>query len=183
MFVLADPASAMEHTPTGTPVGVDDPYEHAGRCDHATADGRCRFAFENPLRDPAFTADRRSDDFLCPVSDESWSWQDCPHYRSRSSRGECARCGLEERLSPGESRPLLEEHHLSYPDAPTTHEITVTLCRWCHAKIHHSWARISDDVRPDADAIAAFENRRSDELSELEFTTAKTRRPDNNRTG
>ncbi|MFW5905564.1 MAG: DUF7097 family protein, partial [archaeon] len=55
------------------------------------------------------------------------------------------------------------------------HEITVTLCRWCHAKVHNSWARIDDDVNPDPQAIAALERRRSNELSELGFETAANR--------
>jgi len=29
----------MEKAPGGSPVGVDDPYEHVGRCDHLTDEG------------------------------------------------------------------------------------------------------------------------------------------------
>lgn len=49
------------------------------------------------------------------------------------------------------------------------------LCRWCHAKVHDSWARITDDVNPDPEALAAKEGRRSVELKESEFTTAADR--------
>lgn len=174
----------MERTPSGTPVGVDDPYDHAGVCDHVTGEGTCRYAFEHPEQDPAFARDRRDAGFACPVvsedTDESWAWEDCPHFRSRSTERRCERCGLEERPRATEDdRPLLEEHHLSYPNAETLeHEITVFLCRWCHAKIHHSWARITDDVNPDMEAIAALENRRSQELPEFEFPSAKDRYDD-----
>lgn len=105
----------MERTPTGTPVGVDDPYDHAGRCDH------------------------------------------------------------------------LEAHHLSYGgrggdgsgdgDEPS-HEITVALCRWCHTKVHKSFARIDDDAAPDVEAIAEREGRRTKELDELGFQTARDRAGD-----
>ena len=72
-------------------------------------------------------------------------------------------------------RPLLEEHHLAYTEQPTRHEITVVLCRWCHAKVHGSWARVTDDVGPDPEAIAAAEDRRSRELEELAFAPASER--------
>ena len=75
-------------------------------------------------------------------------------------------------------RPLLEEHHLAYPEGSTPHEITVYLCRWCHAKVHRSWARITDDVGPDPEAIAEKEERRSRELDELEFRAASERLAD-----
>lgn len=55
------------------------------------------------------------------------------------------------------------------------HEITVALCRWCHAKVHKSWARVDDDVSPDPEAIAAREERRSEELAEASFRTAAER--------
>ena len=170
----------MERTPSGTSVGVDDPYEHAGVCDHLTGDGNCRYAFEFPEHDPAFASDRRAEEFACPVvSDQGdWDWRDCPHFRSRSNGSECARCGLEElrNLQDGE-RPLLEEHHLSYPDAESLdHEITVHLCRWCHAKVHNSWARITDDAGADPEALAEREGRRSRELEELDFRSAADRR-------
>ncbi|MFB6173164.1 MAG: hypothetical protein ABEI39_00825 [Halobacteriales archaeon] len=166
----------MEHTPSGTPVGVDDPYEHAGVCDHLTGEGTCRFAFEHPEQDPAFARERRAEDLACPVAEGEWDWADCPHFRSRSTDRECARCGLEERRAAHEdARPLLEEHHLSYPDDEAAHEITVFLCRWCHAKVHGSWARITDDASPDPEAIAAREERRGREREEFAFETAAER--------
>jgi hypothetical protein len=202
----------MERTPTGTPVGVDDPYAHADRCDHLTGDGRCRFALERPGDgegrcpsssrqsagdgegrcppssrqsagdDPAFVAARRDDDYACVVADEDTTWRDCPHYRSTTDGRECRRCGLEEvRLAHEDARPLLEEHHLSYGaeerdgDDDPAHEITVSLCRWCHAKVHAGWARVDDDVNPDAEALAAREERRSTEQAEFGFRTAAER--------
>ena len=90
------------------------------------------------------------------------------------------RCGLEERrLAHDDVRPLLEEHHLSYAgDASIGHEITVHLCRWCHAKVHRSWARVDDDVAPDPEALAEREARRSRELDELAFRSAAERYED-----
>lgn len=172
----------MEQTPSGTPVGVDDPYEHAGVCDHLTGDGTCRLAAERPALDPMFARRREAEAFACPVvSDETrecWDWPDCPHFRSRSTDRQCARCGLEERrMAHDDSRPLLEEHHLSYRNADALdHEITVFLCRWCHAKVHNSWARVTDDVGPDPEAVAALEGRRTRELEELSFRSAAERR-------
>ena len=167
----------MKKTPSGTAVGVDDPYAHVGRCDHATDDGRCRFPLEHPGEDPLFADDRRADEFACPVAAEEWEWADCPHFQDTGRDRECARCGLEERRDAHESAtPLLEEHHLAYADARDLgHEITVTLCRWCHAKVHNSWARVGDDANPDPDAVAEAETRRSKELSELSFETAAER--------
>ena len=187
----------MEETPAGTSVGVDDPYEHAGVCDRLTDDGRCRFAFEHPEQDEAFARERRADEFACPVVDpgSDWEWADCPHFRSRNRDRECVRCGLEERrMAHSDERPLLEEHHLSYADGlrpssdqnaarsddaqggeTLSHEITVYLCRWCHAKVHDSWARVTDDVSPDPEAVAEKENRRSREQSELGFESAAER--------
>jgi hypothetical protein len=189
----------MEKTPTGTTVGVDDPYAHVGRCDHLTDAGKCRFAVEQGDRDPAFADARSAEDFQCPVAgdlDEEgltgpWEWADCPHFRCRDHgrRGasgatasrECARCGLEaRRLAHSDERPLLEEHHLSYAaaaseDGEPSHEITVVLCRWCHSKVHDSWARIDDDVNPDAEAIAEAEARRAREQDELDFSSAAER--------
>ena len=200
----------MEKTPSGTSVGVDDPYTHVDRCDHCTDEGRCRFAVEQGDRDPEF-ADRLSRrEFRCPVVSEApsasreatrehgtldeegltgpWEWADCPHFRSRDHDRECARCGLEEvRLAHDDERPLLEEHHLSYRSGGSggegagrgrddlDHEITVYLCRWCHAKIHDSWARITDDANPDPEAIAEREGRRSREQEELGFQSAAER--------
>src|SRR6056297_1779783 len=106
MSVDAD-RSVMERTPTGTPVGVDDPYDHADRCDHLTDDGRCRFALERagdsegseiPLEagdDPEFVAARRDDDYDCVVAGDA-DWRDCPHYRSTTEGRACRRCGLDE---------------------------------------------------------------------------------------
>jgi len=209
----------MEKTPSGTSVGVDDPYAHVDRCDHCTDEGRCRFAVEHGDRDPAF-ADRLSRvDFLCPVvhavsgvPDERtgekrteseatrkrgdgeagltgpWEWADCPHFRCRDRDRECARCGLgERRLAHDDTRPLLEEHHLSYASGSGSsdgdpgesrdpgHEITVYLCRWCHATVHDSWGRVDDDVNPDPEALAERERRRSREQAELGFESAAER--------
>ncbi|SDF19015.1 DUF7097 family protein [Halorientalis regularis] len=179
----------MEKTPTGTAVGVDDPYVHVDRCDHLTDAGKCRFAVEQGDRDPAFADARSAEDFQCPVAgdlDEEgltgpWEWADCPHFRCRDHERECARCGLEaRRLAHSDERPLLEEHHLSYTDSAEedgdpSHEIAVVLCRWCHAKVHDSWARIDDDVNPDAEAIAEAESRRAREQDELSFSSAAER--------
>ncbi|WP_044957359.1 DUF7097 family protein [Halarchaeum acidiphilum] len=188
----------MKKTPTGTAVGVDDPYAHAGVCDHVTGDGECRYAFEHPEHDRDFAAERASADYRCPAAAGDCEWCDCPHYRSTSDERECARCGLEARRDAhGDGRPLLEEHHLSYADeereaadrangdragrgadSSAAHEITVVLCRWCHAAVHDAWARIDDDASPSAEALAAAEGRRSDELAELGFETAAERRGD-----
>ncbi len=168
----------MERTPSGTSVGVDDPYEHAGRCDHLTDDGKCRFALEHAEKQPSFAADRRRDDYRCPAADpgDPWDWSDCPHYRFRARNRECARCGLTaKRMAHTAERPLLEEHHLSYPEGEAPHEITVYLCRWCHAKVHDSWARVDDDVEPDPEALAELEARRSREQRELGFESAADR--------
>ncbi|WP_207588134.1 DUF7097 family protein [Halomontanus rarus] len=174
----------MEKTPQGTSVGVDDPYEFAGLCDHLTGEGTCRYAFDHYEHDPEFARERAADDYECHVVDPesdgpcAGTWADCPHFRSRNHDRECVRCGLEEKLDAHSSeRPLLEEHHLSYAsDGETlTHEITVYLCRWCHAQVHDSWARITDDVSPSPAAIAALEQRRGREMSEFGFETAAER--------
>lgn len=174
----------MERTPTGTPVGVDDPYEHAGGCDHLTGTGTCRYAFEFPGRDPTFASERRAEGYACPIvaaAETDPEFANCPHFRSTTDGTSCVRCGLEERrMATAGDRPLLEEHHLSYASADTDgdtigHEITVSLCRWCHAKVHTSWARITDDVSPDPDALAEREGRRDRELQELAFETAAER--------
>ncbi|MFB6091022.1 MAG: hypothetical protein ABEJ97_08190 [Halobellus sp.] len=186
----------MRETPTGTPVGVDDPYEHAGVCDHLTDDGRCRFALTRAGDDPAFAAARRRADYDCVAAADA-EFRDCPHYRSTTDGRECVRCGLESvRIAHDDSRPLLEEHHLSYGSAiegsagsdgsggsagdeggadEPSHEITVALCRWCHAKVHRSFARIDDDAAPDPEAVAAREERRAKEQSEFGFSTARER--------
>jgi hypothetical protein len=184
----------MEKTPAGTSVGVDDPYAVVDRCDHLTDEGRCRWAREQGQHDPEFADELSARDFRCPVAGDPteegptgpWEWADCPHFRCRSHDRECVRCGLEARpMAHSDERPLLEEHHLSYADGGPTateasgddgaHEITVYLCRWCHAAVHDSWARIDDDVAPDPDAIAERERRRAREQSELDFTSAADR--------
>ncbi|WP_255152550.1 DUF7097 family protein [Halorarius halobius] len=188
----------MEKTPQGTSVGVDDPYQFVERCDHLTDDGRCRYAAEHARHDPEFAAERRADDLRCPAADYEarraseqstgersepgdgeWEWSDCPHFRARNRDRECVRCGLEERRrAHDDERPLLEEHHLEYRDddrRELSHEITVYLCRWCHAKVHDSWARVDDDASPDPEAIAEAEGRRSDEQAEAAFSTAAER--------
>uniref|UniRef100_UPI00373FCE12 DUF7097 family protein n=1 Tax=Halococcus salifodinae TaxID=36738 RepID=UPI00373FCE12 len=144
--------------------------------------------------DPGFAAKRRADDFRCPAADPAgdWDWPDCPHFRARNHSRECARCGIDERrMTHSDERPLLEEHHLSYADTSDgenrnsdgtddepSHEITVSLCRWCHAKIHNSWARLGDDASPDPEAIAAREGRRSREQDEFGFSSAADRYDD-----
>ncbi|EMA62251.1 hypothetical protein DJ71_08845 [Halorubrum sp. E3] len=166
----------MERTPDGTPVGVDDPYAVAGVCDHLTGDGRCRFALTRAGDDPEFAADRRADGYDCHVGADG-EWSACPHYRSTTDAKTCARCGLDDvRLAHDDSRPLVEEHHLSYGGTEAAgHEITVGLCRWCHAKVHKSIARIDDDASPAPEAIAERERRRGAELSESAFETASER--------
>ncbi|HET7322785.1 MAG TPA: hypothetical protein VFJ06_00450 [Halococcus sp.] len=170
----------MKKTPAGTSVGVADPYAFVERCDHLTDDGRCRYAIDHGQHDPEFARERRTDEFRCPVvADEGpdWNWKDCPHFRARNRSRECVRCGLgERRIAHTDEHPLLEEHHLSYADDESlSHEITVFLCRWCHAKIHTSWARIDDDANPDAEALAVQEARRSREQEELDFSSAGER--------
>lgn len=171
----------MEKTPKGTSVGVDDPYGVVERCDHVTDDGRCRFAVDHAQHDPEFAHERKVDGLRCPAADPEgdWGWADCPHFRARQRSRECVRCGLEERrLAHEDERPLLEEHHLEYRDddrKDLAHEVTVYLCRWCHAKIHDSWARIDDDVSPDPEAIAEAEGRRSREHAEFGFESAAER--------
>lgn len=170
----------MEKTPTGTPVGVDDPYDVAGRCDHLTNDGRCRYALQYAGNDPKFAAERRAADYDCVAAGDDCEWRDCPHYRATTDGRECVRCGLEEvRMAHESTRPLLEEHHLSYgsgiDDEEVSHEITVSLCRWCHAKVHDSFARIDDDASPDVEALAAREERRSKEAEEFGFQSARER--------
>jgi hypothetical protein len=166
----------MERTPEGTSVGVDDPYEFAGPCDHLTNDGRCRFALDRAGHDPEFADERRRAGYSCVAADDDAAWRDCPHYRSTTDGCACRRCGLEEvRIAHEAARPLLEEHHLSYHDRGTSHEITVTLCRWCHAKVHNSFARIDDAAAPTAEALAAREERRSRERAEFGFDSARER--------
>ena len=171
----------MEETPDGTPVGVDDPYEVAGQCDHLTSDGRCRFALNHAGRDPEFASERAAEEYACHVG-ETAEWAACPHYRWTTDGSACRRCGLEEvRIAHDERRPLIEEHHLSYAGSESStksHELTVALCRWCHAKVHKSGARIDDDVAPDPDAVAEREQRRAAETEELSFQSARERAED-----
>lgn len=173
----------MERTESGTSVGVDDPYEFVDRCDYLS-EGRCRFAVEYAEHDQQFARERRAEEFQCPVAGDPtedgptgpWDWQDCPQFRCRNRETVCLRCGLtEQRLAHDEQRPLLEEHHLSYAKNGG-HEITVVLCRWCHARVHNSWGRIDDDVSPDPAALAAQEARRSKQHEELGFESAAKRR-------
>ena len=183
---------AVKETPSGTPVGVDDPYDAAGVCDHLTSDGRCRFALTRAGDDPQFARERERDEYACLAGEET-PFRECPHYRSTTDGRECRRCGLEEvRMAHDNSRPLLEEHHLSYgssegsdrsaddrrtsDDGETSHEITVALCRWCHAKIHAGNGRIDDDATPDPDARAERAARRQVEREEAGFQTAAQRR-------
>ncbi|GGO01658.1 MULTISPECIES: DUF7097 family protein [Haloarcula] len=181
----------MEKAPGGTSVGVDDPYDHVDRCDFVTDEGKCRWAREHGHHDPDFADARSAEAFRCPAAvgpdgeteGAEWDWGDCPHFRCRNRDRECIRCGLEERrLAHSEERPLLEEHHLSYDETregeDLAHEITVYLCRWCHSKVHNSWARVDDDVNPDPEAIAEKEGRRSKEQSEMGFQSAAERYDD-----
>jgi len=181
--------SASSNADPPRSVGVEDPYSVVERCDFLTDDGRCRFAVEHGDRDPAFADARSREEFRCPVAGEQteegltgpWEWADCPHFRCRDRDRQCLRCSLEEvRLAHDDARPLLEEHHLSYADGNSTddelsHEITVYLCRWCHAKVHDSWARIDGDASPDPEAIAEREQRRAREQAELGFESAAER--------
>ena len=53
------------------------------------------------------------------------------------------------------------------------HEIIVILCRWCHAKVHKSGARINDEVEPDRKALEMMEERKSAEMDETKFESAR----------
>lgn len=165
----------MKRTPSGTPVGVDDPLEVVDRCDWVTQDGRCRMALERPDAEPRLTSERRADDYRCPHVEAS-SWTDCVGFVSRDRGRRCARCGLEARPMAHDpsARSLLEEHHISYPDTEET-EITVSLCRWCHAKVHAGDARVDDDADPDPAALDERNRRREIEREES-FSTAAERR-------
>jgi hypothetical protein len=194
----------MEKAPGGSSVGVDDPYAHVDRCDHLTDDGRCRWAREHGHEDPEFADARSAEGFICPVvidpeeaappaasparSGETaeelpgpWAWKECPHFSCQDHERKCRRCGLARRpASLSADQPLLEEHHLSYAtdrtdDEAVSHEITVYLCRWCHATVHNSWGRIDDDAAPDPEAIAEREQRIAREQAELGFESAADR--------
>lgn len=164
----------MKRTPSGTPVGTDDPLEAVERCDWVTGDGRCRFALDRADADPAFASDRRANDYRCPYVDGR-AWSECPHARLRLRSRRCARCGLEDRpiAHDPDATALLHEHHLAYPEADGI-EVTVTVCRWCHAKIHRQAARLDDEAEPDPDALAELERRRQLERAET-FTPASAR--------
>ncbi|MFW6153569.1 MAG: DUF7097 family protein, partial [Halobacteriota archaeon] len=86
----------MKRTPSGTPVGADDPLEVVERCDWVTGEGRCRFALERAEVDPTFARERREDDYRCPFAEER-AWDACEHARVRARSRRCARCGLEDR--------------------------------------------------------------------------------------
>lgn len=165
----------MKRTPKGTPVGVDDPLEVVKRCDWVTQGGRCRFAIQRPEASPAFAAERRRDEYRCPFVDEDQDWSECEEFTSRDRGRRCVRCGLEARPNRLDSsdRSLLEEHHIAYEDVDGT-EITVTLCRWCHAKVHAGDARIDDEAEPDREAIEELTRRKRQEQEES-FSTAAER--------
>ena len=170
----------MARTPRGSPIGIEDPYAVVDRCDHCTDRGHCRLAIERPEIDWEFADRLAAVEYACPVADPDgdWAkWSDCPHLERRTTGRACHRCGLEARRDGlSTARPLLEEHHLRYPDQDgLDHEITVALCRWCHAKVHDSWAALTDDVNPDPEAIAERESRRASELAELSFPSASDR--------
>jgi hypothetical protein len=194
----------MEKAPGGSSVGVDDPYAHVDRCDHLTDDGRCRWARERGNTDPEFADELRAQEFRCPVVADPeaetgdttapsspnpagedlpgpWTWKDCPHFACKDHERACHRCGLARRpAAHSDEQPLLEEHHLSYTadkdhQGSLSHEITLYLCRWCHAKVHNSWARIDDDVAPDPEATAEREQRIAREHEELGFESAAKR--------
>jgi hypothetical protein len=161
--------------------------EHGDR-DPAFADARSAAEFRCPVvATEGQDTPRVADEGPAETGDGAglpgpWAWADCPHFRSRQHDRACVRCGLSEvRLAHDDDRPLLEEHHLSYAGGPgesegrPDHEITVYLCRWCHAKVHDSWARVDDDVGPDPEALATREGRRSREQDELGFESAADR--------
>ena len=166
----------MKRTPRGTPVGVDDPLDVVDRCDWVTQDGRCRLALERPDVNHRFVTERRLDEYRCPFIEDERTWTDCEEFTSRDHGRRCARCGLEERpiAHDDSARALLERHHLSYAEADGT-EITVVLCRWCHAKVHAGTARVDDPAEPDRAALAEVERRARLERAES-FTTAADRR-------
>jgi len=170
-----------------------------GHRDPEFADARSAEDFRCPAavgpdgepRETPRVSERESGEQRGPRADDAeWEWADCPHFRCRQHSRECVRCGLEERRDAhSEARPLLEEHHLSYADATGStddgapaHEISVFLCRWCHATVHNSWGRIDDDVAPDPEAVAQQESRRTNERSELGFQSAAERYDDDSET-
>ncbi|QZA87488.1 hypothetical protein K0C01_06575 [Salinarchaeum sp. IM2453] len=159
-------------------VGTDSPYTYVERCDHVTDDGKCRFAFEEFESDPTFAKRLRDDGYRCPAVDpsSSWTWKDCPNLQSTTSSQECVRCGISERRDGYHGdHPIIEEHHLLYPQE-SGHEVTVAVCRWCHAKIHQSGKSLADDADPASEALALRDDRLDQESEELSFETAAKRR-------
>lgn len=156
----------MKETPSGTPVGVEDPYRYVDRCDHVTDEGDCRLT----QRDAEWLGELGGHE--CPVVEGDWGWRDCGRFRCRYHDRCCRRCGLGEKRVWDEN-PLLEEHHLMYGEEG--HEVTVVLCRWCHARVHEG-ARIDDDAEPALEALKEKEVRARREREELGFDTARDRR-------
>lgn len=165
----------MKRTPQGTPVGVDDPMEVVDRCDWVTQSGRCRLVLERPAAHPQLTSEVRADDYRCPFAGDE-TWTACPGFTSRDGGRRCVRCDLEDRphAHDPDARSLLEEHHVAYPDTDGT-EVTVSLCRWCHAKVHAGTARVTDDAEPDEAALAELTRRLQAEHAES-FAPASERR-------
>lgn len=66
--------------------------------------------------------------------------------------------------------------YLEWPDRviATSHEITVSVCRWSHANVHDLRAR-DYDGSPDLEAIAQRDSRRACQQDELSFETAAER--------
>jgi len=178
------PVRAHGKTPQGTSVGVDDPYEFAGVCDHLTGDGKCRYAFDHytsTTPSSLASARMRSTSVLSSTPNRTGRGPTARTFaRATATASAFAAGSREKRIAHDDERPLLEEHHLSYErDGETlSHEITIYLCRWCHSKVHNSWARITDDAGLDPAAIAALEERRSREQSELGFESAAERYDD-----
>lgn len=164
-----------------TYVGVEDPFGYIDSCDYITQKGRCLFAFKKFGEDIEFSKDRKSEDFICPVFEDRWNWSDCPHFKSLNYDDQCRRCGLEE-IRISNEYPLIEQHHILYPDKEKgqTHEITLPLCRWCHARIHNSEASIGDDVDPPRKALEIKEKRLKKQKQETGFSKATKLYEENN---
>ncbi len=156
-----------------TYVGVDDPYKYIDSCDYITQRGKCLFSFKNFSEDIEFSKNREFENFMCPVFEDRWSWSDCPHFKSLNYDDKCRRCGLKE-IRMSDQHPLIEKHHVLYPDKQkgNTHEITLPLCRWCHARIHNSGASIDDKVDPPDEAVEIKEKRLKRQKQETDFSTA-----------
>ena len=175
----------MKMTPKGTPVGVEDPYAYVDKCDHLTGEGFCRLALQNSNVEETFQMELEGRRYNCPVVEDKWGWENCPYFRFRSMENRCSRCGLEEKINAHDSsRPLLERHHLSYRKAAmgkgrVSHEITVMLCRWCHAKVHKLGAIISENAAPDRKALELLWKRKNAEMKETKFESAKERYKNN----